>query len=417
MKALKLSLIIMAAALITIGLSGGAYAFHAGGVADCAGCHSMHSPMSGSHLLVASDASSTCLSCHEHATDTGPSSYHVSTPSSELTTGTAPKQRGPAGDFAWLKKNYAYTSHGEASSEDGSIHGHNIIAADNLYTATDPVHTQSPGGSFASNQLGCDSCHDPHGKGRRDSSGVYSNSGAPITASGSTGTIPAANQAVGLYRILAWPGYTGASGVTYTAWPIAVSPSSYNRTEAATQTRIAYGGAGTTNSWGKWCGACHAAIANATGLKSHPSHPVDHALDSSTNGTGWNYNHYVKTGDMSGTFGGQTPGPYTSLVPFAEATSDIATLVTHAKSDNTFLNGPGSSDEVTCHSCHRSHASGWAHALRWNNDTTFIVSAGNYPIEMGRTTTAEVGGAYYDRPSTVFASYQRSLCNKCHAKD
>jgi hypothetical protein len=25
--------------------------------------------------------------------------------------------------------------------------------------------------------------------------------------------------------------------------------------------------------------------------------------------------------------------------------------------------------------------------------------------------------AYYDRPATVFATYQRVLCNKCHAKD
>jgi hypothetical protein len=30
---------------------------------------------------------------------------------------------------------------------------------------------------------------------------------------------------------------------------------------------------------------------------------------------------------------------------------------------------------------------------------------------------AETQAAYYDRPATVFASYQRVLCNKCHAKD
>ena len=80
MKGLKLSLVIMAAALLTIGLSGMAYAFHSGGVAECDGCHSMHSPIAGgSYLLVGTDQSSACFTCHQHAGDTGPSSYHVST--------------------------------------------------------------------------------------------------------------------------------------------------------------------------------------------------------------------------------------------------------------------------------------------------------------------------------------------------
>jgi hypothetical protein len=30
---------------------------------------------------------------------------------------------------------------------------------------------------------------------------------------------------------------------------------------------------------------------------------------------------------------------------------------------------------------------------------------------------AETNAAYYDRPVTKFATYQRVLCNKCHAKD
>jgi hypothetical protein len=28
-----------------------------------------------------------------------------------------------------------------------------------------------------------------------------------------------------------------------------------------------------------------------------------------------------------------------------------------------------------------------------------------------------MAAAYYDRPATRFAAEQRSLCNKCHAKD
>jgi hypothetical protein len=409
MKAMKLSLVIMAAALLTIGLGGMAYAFHAGSVADCAGCHSMHSPL-GVHLLVASDASSTCLTCHENASL---GSYHISTPQANLTVGTAPIQRSPGGDFAWLKKTYAYTAHGTASNEDGSTHGHNIIAADNGYVV-DPVNTQAPGGTFMASNLGCDSCHDPHGKGRILSDGSFASTGAPIIASGSTASAnPPSGSAYGIYRILAWPGYAGAPGASFTTWPVAVSPSTYNMTEAANMVRVAYGGGASTNGWGKWCGTCHAAIANMTGLKGHPSHKVDTALGS-TYAT--NYNNYVMTGNMTGTFPTSAPGPYSSLVPYQEATSALGTLASHAKSNNSVLGGPGTSDEVTCHSCHRAHASGWSHALRWNNDTTFIVNNSLYPAEMGRTAI-ETQGAYYDRPPTVFAAYQRSLCNKCHAKD
>jgi hypothetical protein len=32
-------------------------------------------------------------------------------------------------------------------------------------------------------------------------------------------------------------------------------------------------------------------------------------------------------------------------------------------------------------------------------------------------TGAETQAAYYDRAATTFASYQRVLCNKCHAQD
>src|SRR3990172_9927841 len=125
MKALKISLVIMAAALLTLGTGGMAFAFHSGGVAECEGCHSMHTPAAGgSFLLVGTDQSSTCLSCHEHAGDTGPSSYHVSTAEADMPADTAPLQRTPGGDFGWLKKSYTMTIRGATSTEEGSSHGH-----------------------------------------------------------------------------------------------------------------------------------------------------------------------------------------------------------------------------------------------------------------------------------------------------
>src|SRR5512145_2196512 len=89
---------------------GQAYAFHSGGVAECVGCHQMHDAPSTNNLLIRSDASGTCLSCHEHAGDTGPSSYHISTADVDLSPTAPPKQRTPGGDFAWLKRSYADTS-------------------------------------------------------------------------------------------------------------------------------------------------------------------------------------------------------------------------------------------------------------------------------------------------------------------
>src|SRR3990170_5482535 len=120
-------LVLLTAAVLALGLGGTAYAFHSGGVAECSGCHSMHSPKTGgSFLLVGIDQSSTCLTCHEHAGDTGPSSYHISTAPADMPAGAPPRQRTPGGDFGWLKKTYTFNVRGTPFTEDGSTHGHNI---------------------------------------------------------------------------------------------------------------------------------------------------------------------------------------------------------------------------------------------------------------------------------------------------
>ena len=122
------------------------YAFHSGGVAECGGCHSMHSPNpAGSSLLIGSDQSSTCLSCHEHAGDASPSGYHISTAPADMADGVPPKQRTPGGDFGWLKKNYMFVVRGATTAEGGATHGHNIVAADFGYVV-DPINGTSPGG-------------------------------------------------------------------------------------------------------------------------------------------------------------------------------------------------------------------------------------------------------------------------------
>ena len=414
-KTYKLNLAVAGAGLLTIGLAGSALAFHSGGVAECGGCHTMHTqPAGGKFLLVGTDQSSTCLSCHEHAGDTGPSSYHISTADADMGPGLSPLQRTPGGDFGWLKKTYNWTVRGTASTEAGDSHGHNIVAVDKGYTA-DATNTTSPGGSFVAANLQCNSCHDPHGKFRRDSTGAIVTTGAPIIGNGSyaTSAVPAAGQAVGAYRLLPGAGYTNSTGTNvFTGSPAAVAPSTYNQTEATNQVRVAYGAKSTAGSatWGQWCSSCHADMHTSSGKLVHP---VDQNLGSTISGL---YNSYVKSGDLTGT----SATAYLSLVPFAQgaAASDFASLKANANNTLATSAGPASTDQVMCLSCHRAHASGFPEMLRWNNEYEFIVTNGAYlgSNTMGRTEN-EWKAAYYDRPATNFATYQRGLCNKCHAKD
>ena len=413
-----LGLLALTVGLLWVGSSSRPQAFHSGGVAECSGCHSMHSPKAGgSFLLIGTDQSSTCLTCHLHAGDTGPSSYHVATADADMPTGVAPKQRTPGGDFGWLRKDYSFTIRGATTNEEGSSHGHNIVAVDMGYTA-DADNTTAPGGTFSSAQLGCQSCHDPHPAVRRTSTGlvqgqIVGQATAPIIASGSynNSPTPGAGEAVGTYRLLRGGTY---GGVTFSGFPIAVAPSTYNQSEATNQVRVAYGAEG-TNTWGNWCASCHPNMHSSGSYV----HPTDQSLGSDIANV---YNAYVKSGDLTGS----AATSYTSLVPFAENTGDLTTLKAHAKNDNSYRNGPSSSDKVMCLTCHRAHATGFPEMLRWSMVGEFIIYTGQFP---GTDTTptapqfargrlgAETQAAYYDRPVTQFASYQRALCNKCHAQD
>ena len=432
MKASRFGLIFIVAAVFLVGFAGNASAFHSGGVAECAGCHSMHSPApGGSFLLVGVDKSSACLTCHQNAADTGPSGYHISTAATTFGVGETPIQRTPGGDFAWLKKGYAFGS----ETEPGHMHGHNIVANDFGYVA-DVSNTVAPGGgTFLATQLACNSCHDPHGTFRRLPSGVISRTGGTTYASGSypgAGNEPTTFAAtgevlsVGVYRLLAGAGYQqqGYAGApVFTGVPAAKVPSTYNRTEATSQTRASYGvmTTGGHQTWSNWCATCHPEMHSS----GHYTHVVDQNLGSEIAG---NYNAYVKTGTMTGA----QATSYSTLVPFAK-TGTYADLATVARNDNagTSLSGPSSSDQVVCLSCHRAHASGTVHALRFDIEYEFMVKNGLYtgtdnpavgttgrgPTQARGRIISEWQAHYYDRPATVFSSYQRALCNKCHAKD
>jgi hypothetical protein len=71
-----------------------------------------------------------------------------------------------------------------------------------------------------------------------------------------------------------------------------------------------------------------------------------------------------------------------------------------------------------CLSCHRAHASGFSSMTRWDNSTEYVAEGGAYLADAnGVLTSAQYLAAMYDRPAANYAVTQRSLCNKCHAKD
>lgn len=433
------------AAILTIGWGVNAWAYHSGGVAECEGCHTMHNSKENLEMNLSPDASvvqfngvrfllqgfdqsSTCLNCHGNSTDAAPSSYHIMD-TRTLAAGTAPMQLTPGGDFGYLRKTYTWTVRGTTNTSPGERHGHNIVAAD-YSLAADPDLAAAPGGTYPASELKCISCHDPHGKYRiMDAAGTVATTGKPIMSSGSynNSADPTATAAVGVYRLLGGVGY---APVSYNALPFssgspaAVAPSTYNRSEATTDTHVAYG-----QGMSEWCANCHTNIHKNTGASVSPfRHPAGN--DAELGATiAANYTGYVS----SGIFDAAQTNPYNSLIPFEEGTADRAVLKPLAVNNGTTSAGPGATDNVMCLSCHRAHASAFDHMTRFETDQTFttVVDSTNaviYPgSDMGATTTltamgggktaAEIQKALYDRPATKVGAWQRALCNKCHVKD
>ena len=454
---MKASKILVAAALMSLAASGSALAFHDGGAAYCEGCHTMHNSSGNvaqgkganttqlkgvNYLLQGSDQSSTCLISGCHANTAANAKSKVVFTTDAAAGGTIPASYTPGGDFAWTKETFNWSnSYGGTGTSKGERHGHNIVATD-LGLSADSTLLTSPGGNYPAANLACSSCHDPHGKFRIvDAAGTVQrpvvgaltgatdvNKSLPISASGSYGAMPSATEAVGVYRLLAGQGYlpdsvSGVAGITAfgASPPYAVVNSSYNRKETTTDTRVAYG-----TGMSEWCSNCHGGIHNSSAsLDAGTSflHPAssDSKLGATVLG---NYNAYVASANFTNT----VATAYTSLVPFEEGTNDRSALAAHAVTNGSVTTGADANSNVMCLSCHRAHASGWDSMTRWNNKSEFLTVAGAYPgvgvaAEGGYgqynngKTQAEIQATFYDRPATSFATYQRSLCNKCHAKD
>ena len=468
MKGLKFLLVVMAAAVMTLGLSGVSYAFHDGGVATCDSCHTMHNAsgitgVMGGHgvkaqtdyaykgsstaftgnpyLLQGSDQSSTCLNCHAVAETPG-ASYHIMSPDA-LTTGL-PTHFTPGGDFGWLITNPAVPGTGY----DKTRRGHNINAADwGLGSTFYPVTlTQAPGGTYPQSSLHCSSCHDPHGTYRHTggdptktgdiASSVFTSGGAAgsTSGSGSYGVLAPTGSAVGVYRLLAGKNYSPASlGGAAPAFandsPIAMAPSTYDI--VASTFGIKATASGTTEvvvqyatGMSEWCENCHTSVTGGMSNLIHPASSTDGSAKLSVaTGAGAsianNYNSYVYSGDMVA-----GSDLYTSLVPVELGNGSLTALP--AGTATTVNNAPTitGTANVMCLSCHRAHASAWQNMTRFDVSTEMTTIGGQYastslsPVPRGAVySNAQYVNAMEGRPASVFAANQRILCNKCHAKD
>ncbi|MBU0679926.1 MAG: cytochrome C [Proteobacteria bacterium] len=386
--------------MLGVGLAGNAFAFHDGGVAHCDGCHTMHNSNNGainanggtvgtgitSTLTKGSDASSTCLNCHQGTAG----GYHVKT-----TTGPVDATHTNAGgDFYWLTTDVRISTRSTSLAAD---HGHNVVAAD-FGLVEDTVLTVAPSDgtvAYSASNLGCNSCHDPHGKKDNNINPL------PIGASGSYGNpITAPGQEImGNFRLLGGVGYDGGlgGGLSFSAGdPVAVGKNGIDHTD--------YG-----SGMSEWCANCHSGFTAADTIATH-RHPAGDNADLGAV-IAANYNAYITTGDM----GGDALTSFDNMVAFERGIFDAENDgVPDGALSVTTTAGPDAASNVMCLTCHRAHATSSPNMGRWNLGMTLLVEEEALAISDGFTSVQLNNGVDI---STKYGEYQRSLCNKCHVQD
>ena len=286
-----------------------ANAFHENGVASCAGCHVMHEmedgmpvvDVSGS-LLRGLSPSDACLACHGSG-DQAVFGYDPMNPPTEM----------GGGNFAFLREDQINDDpQNNAPSISGNHAGHSIVAPGYGLTA-DPDHTLSPGGTFPANELGCTSCHDPHGN-----SNFRMLNGAGPVQDGLFAFLYAAPEAEGLPVGLSGGGETTTSHTAYRSGM----------------------------SW--WCANCHGQYHDQVG-RANFEHEFNEGLSGEEAGR---YNSYNGDADPNG---GSSLTSYLVQVPFEDPAGTIDKM-----------SGPGSGARVMCLTCHRAHATSAPSSTRWD---------------------------------------------------
>ncbi len=299
-----------------------AQAFHEQGTGDCESCHVAHNSQDGfpivpgggfdTPLLRAESATDLCLSCH--ADDLGSA---LSGPGQDPLN---PASERGAGNFVFLfEDNLNDGPDGRLNPISGDAAGHNVVAIGYGLVA-DSRHTVAPGGTFQSSELGCTSCHDPHGNEN--------------------------------FRLLYGVGDVqgGLARFTYPApeadgIPLAGAPESQTH-------HVAY-----KRGWSDWCANCHGQY-HDNGLGAF-DHDVKRGLGRRISGR---YNEY--DGDAN-PVGGVAATAYLAEVPFEDP---AATISSNA--------GPTGGSWIMCLTCHRAHASSSPSAGRWDFRVGLLIQDG-----------------------------------------
>lgn len=322
-------MLLLALSIVAIGAMP-VLAFHDGGVAHCNGCHTMHNSQDGelvdpdnpdgnAWLLNDATPSDTCLGCHAG----GGGGYHVF--SNDPMT---PTQERGAGDFVFLTEDNINDGHAGASNPiAGEKAGHSIVAPGHGVVADGTIST-APGGSFPSSQLGCSSCHDPHG----NQNFRLLNGAGPVQGGVATFGAPA---------------------------PVAEGLSLFGGGVESNGNHTAY-----QSGMSAWCGNCHGDFHNNNTQLIHPSGQTIGGTIATA------YNLYNGTDDISG---GEQATAYLAAVPFEDPSNATDSTV-----------GPTASSQVSCITCHRAHATSSPDAGRWDFNVTFLhedgMESGSYQI-------------------------------------
>lgn len=315
------------ALLVALSLPAGGAAFHDGGVASCRGCHIMHDSEEGypgpggyAMLLIADTPTGVCLTCHAG----GFGNVLGDDPL------LPPDEKG-AGNFVFLlEDNLNDGPNGANQPIPGHAAGHSVVAP--AYgLVQDPDWTYGPGGTFPSAELGCTSCHDPHGA---DTFRLLRGVG-PVQG--------------GIFDFVN-PAPDGAG--------IDIGPTS--GAEAANN-HSAY-----RSGFTDWCANCHGDYHEHSG-DSDFEHEPDHSFGGAS---ARRYNEYLGDDNPGG---GNQASAYLPLVPFEDA--EMTTI-------RTF--GPTSASRVMCLSCHRAHASSAPRSGRWDFNVDLLdqdgIASGSWPI-------------------------------------
>lgn len=315
--------ILMAAVAVAVLWAAPALAFHDEGVAHCNGCHTMHnsqdgqlvdpdSPNGNAWLLVDATPSDTCLSCHASglgAVLSGPAFDPL-----------APATERGGGNFVFLYEDNINDAHAGATNPvTGDAAGHNLDAP-GFSLATDATLSTAPGGTFPASQMGCTSCHDPHG--------------------------------TDAFRLLYGSGRLIQTFYTFTEdAPEADGLSLFGPGESATN-HTAY-----QSGMSGWCGNCHGDFHDTGATLKHPS---DETLGGSI---------ATAYGLYNGTAQYQTGDPtlsYLAEVPFEDLANTTSSTA-----------GPAAGSIVMCTTCHRAHGSSAMDAGRWDFNVTFLSEDGD----------------------------------------